>query len=163
MAEHRQLQHQHEFLPLCDVLFNIISLTSYFCDIVFDFAMIYALAHHSVHPTLLLPLSVTLVVSSLLISQVGIEYFGYWMVRIINEYEYARQIVSLRWYLWGPRGKLRNNDSLENCEARAQRESNGKWAIKCVLFLHSTQIGVLWRYFKLFVPVDLTFVKHEVS
>lgn len=34
---------QYEFLPLCDVLFNIISLAAYFCDIVFDVVMGYAL------------------------------------------------------------------------------------------------------------------------
>ena len=25
-----------EFLPICDVLFNVVSLASYFCDLVFD-------------------------------------------------------------------------------------------------------------------------------
>jgi len=38
----------------------------------------------------------------------------------------------------------------------------GNWTVGCVLLLHSTQIGVLWRYFKLFIPVNLTYVKHEV-
>lgn len=37
---------QYEFLPLCDVLFNIISLAAYFCDIVFDVVMGYALYSH---------------------------------------------------------------------------------------------------------------------
>lgn len=32
----------------------------------------------------------------------------------------------------------------------------------CVIALHCSQLGVLWRYAKLFVPVDLRFVKHEV-
>lgn len=32
----------------------------------------------------------------------------------------------------------------------------------CVIVLHCTQLGVLWRYAKLFVPVDLRHVKHEV-
>lgn len=32
-----------EFLPLCDVLFNIISLAGYFCDVVFDVVFCYAL------------------------------------------------------------------------------------------------------------------------
>lgn len=64
-------QHHHEFLPLCDVLFNIISLASYFCDVVFDLAMAYALAHHSGAPPVLFPLSVVLVITSLLISQVS--------------------------------------------------------------------------------------------
>lgn len=32
----------------------------------------------------------------------------------------------------------------------------------CVITLHCTQLGVLWRYAKLFVPVNLRHVKHEV-
>ena len=32
-----------EFLPLCDVLFNIISLAAYFCDVVFDAVTVYSL------------------------------------------------------------------------------------------------------------------------
>lgn len=38
-----QMGADHEFLPLCDVLFNIISLAGYFCDVVFDLVMSYAL------------------------------------------------------------------------------------------------------------------------
>lgn len=71
MAQCHQPQHQHEFLPLCDVLFNIISLASYFCDVVFDFAMVYALAHQAIAPALF-PLSITFIATSLLISQVSI-------------------------------------------------------------------------------------------
>ena len=39
---------QGEFLPLCDVLFNIISLASYFCDVVFDVVTIYTLYENQV-------------------------------------------------------------------------------------------------------------------
>ncbi|XP_078034123.1 uncharacterized protein LOC144468486 [Augochlora pura] len=138
MAQHLQTQHQHEFLPLCDVLFNIISLASYFCDVVFDFAMVYALAHHSIAPSILFPLSIVLIATSLIISQ----------------------IVSVRWYLWGARGRL-TGKTIADCNVNEKKE-NGNWAIWCVLLLHSTQVGVLWRYFKLFIPVNLTYVKHEV-
>ncbi|KAL6437871.1 hypothetical protein ACFW04_004299 [Cataglyphis niger] len=139
MAQSHQSQHQHEFLPLCDVLFNIISLASYFCDVVFDFAMVYALAHQAIASSVLFPLSITFIATSLLISQ----------------------IVSLRWYLWGARGKLTNNNASSDYHANSVNKI-GKWTIGCVLLLHSTQIGVLWRYFKLFIPVNLTYVKHEV-
>lgn len=70
MAEYHQNQHQNEFLPLCDVLFNIISLASYFCDVVFDLAMAYALSQYSAAPSTFFPLSVILVISSLVITQV---------------------------------------------------------------------------------------------
>ncbi|XP_012274111.1 uncharacterized protein LOC105696305 [Orussus abietinus] len=139
MAQHRQGRHQYEFLPLCDVLFNIISLASYFCDVVFDLAMGYALAHHPATPPVLFPLSIALVVVSLFVSQV----------------------VSVRWYLWGARGKLTGNAITAERDPDQGKKTRG-WAIGCVLLLHSAQIGVLWRYFKLFIPVDLTYVKHEV-
>ncbi|CAG5085245.1 Similar to XKR6: XK-related protein 6 (Homo sapiens) [Cotesia congregata] len=126
--------NQHEFLPLCDVLFNIISLASYFCDVVFDLAMGYALANHPTAPAVLFPISIVLVVTSLIISQV----------------------VSIRWYLWGARGKLNPTESLP------EKNRVRNWILWCVVFLHTSQIGVLWRYFKLFIPVDLTYVKHEV-
>lgn len=32
----------------------------------------------------------------------------------------------------------------------------------CIIALHCCQFGALWRYAKLFVPVDLWHVKHEV-
>lgn len=45
------------------------------------------------------------------------------------------------------------------CLDRPQRRRIGQY---CVIALHCTQLGVLWRYAKLFVPVDLRHVKHEV-
>ncbi|XP_058801420.1 uncharacterized protein LOC131670080 isoform X2 [Phymastichus coffea] len=129
---------QHEFLPLCDVLFNIISLASYFCDVVFDLAMAYALAYHPEAPRMLFPISVCLVVASLLVSQV----------------------MSIKWYLWGARGKLRPNANTD-CDINGVKKT-ANWTLGCVLLVHLSQASVLWRYFKLFIPVDLTFVKHEV-
>ena len=39
-----------EFLPICDVLFNVVSLASYFCDVVFDVIATYSffVAGHTV-------------------------------------------------------------------------------------------------------------------
>lgn len=71
------------------------------------------------------------------------------------------QIVSVKWYLWGARGKLRNTAN-SDCDINGEKKT-ANWTLGCVLLLHTTQIGVLWRYFKLFIPVDLTYVKHEVS
>lgn len=137
MAQQQQ-QHQHEFLPLCDVLFNIISLASYFCDVVFDLAMGYALAHHAAAPSCFFPLSLTFVITSLVVSQV----------------------ISVRWYLWGARGRLATTGTASTADGNIQKK--GGWIVGCVLVLHSMQVGVLWRYFKLFIPVDLAYVKHEV-
>lgn len=59
-----------EFLPLCDVLFNVISLAGYFCDVVFDVVMGYALLERGYKGTFAAAISI--VIMSLLISQVRI-------------------------------------------------------------------------------------------
>lgn len=58
-----------EFLPLCDVLFNVISMAGYFCDVVFDVVLSYALFERGrfVYFTVV----ITLVMVSLIISQVS--------------------------------------------------------------------------------------------
>ncbi|GFY51854.1 XK-related protein 6 [Trichonephila inaurata madagascariensis] len=107
-----------EFLPLCDVLFNIISLASYFCDIVFDVVTIYTL--YVTGQVAWFMLSLSCIMLSLIISQ----------------------LLSLKWYY---------------------HRSNGKdLKLSIVAFIHLIQFGVLWRYFKLFLPVDLNVVKNEV-
>lgn len=60
-----------EFLPLCDVLFNVISLAGYFCDVVFDVVMGYALLERGYKATFAAAISI--VITSLVISQVGIK------------------------------------------------------------------------------------------
>jgi XK-related protein len=57
-----------EFLPLCDVLFNIISLALYFCDLVFDVVLGYALYERG--RTTYFTVVVVLVSTSLIVSQV---------------------------------------------------------------------------------------------
>lgn len=58
-----------EFLPLCDVLFNVISLAGYFCDVVFDVVLSYALFERG--RFVYFALVITLVMVSLIISQVS--------------------------------------------------------------------------------------------
>ncbi|XP_028162403.1 uncharacterized protein LOC114354300 [Ostrinia furnacalis] len=111
-----------EFLPLCDVLFNVISLAGYFCDVVFDVVMGYALLERGYKGTFAAAISI--VITSLLISQV----------------------LSLRWYLhvwWAGEG----------------RKGRAPWL---PVVLHCLQLGVLWRYARLLVPVELRRVKHQV-
>lgn len=58
-----------EFLPLCDVLFNVISLAGYFCDVVFDVVLAYALYERQKFGYFT---AVIVIISfSLMISQVG--------------------------------------------------------------------------------------------
>lgn len=58
-----------EFLPLCDVLFNVISLAGYFCDVVFDVVLSYALFEHGRFAYMAVVISLVMV--SLIISQVS--------------------------------------------------------------------------------------------
>ncbi|KAL3287792.1 hypothetical protein HHI36_002255 [Cryptolaemus montrouzieri] len=106
-----------EFLPLCDLLFNIVSLAAYFCDFIFDILVIYELYKRNFQ---------TLFVTSL----------GSCILTAI-----ITQMLSLYWYL--------------------NKKPNG-WARCFVIGLHLTQLGVLWRYSRLLVPVQLSSVKGQV-
>lgn len=129
---------QYEFLPLCDVLFNIISLASYFCDIVFDVVMGYALFERE--RLLWFMVTISFVLLSLIVSQ----------------------IVSLRWYLHALEAHERNKEKEIEDGGKKPVSTIKKLSKWSVIFLHLIQFGVLWRYFKLFIPVDLRFVKYEV-
>ncbi|XP_054169158.1 uncharacterized protein LOC128966336 [Oppia nitens] len=122
---HDHLIHQsQEFLPLCDLLFNIISLAAYFCDVLFDSITAYILFLEQ--DFLWLFITVTLILFSALVSQ----------------------ILSYQWY-WR-KSKDRMCDQCADCQSVS------------VLSVHILLCGVLWRYFKLFIPVDLSSVKNEV-
>lgn len=58
-----------EFLPICDNLFNVISLAAYFCDCVFDIVLGYALLERG---KINFFITVVLIISgSLIVSQVS--------------------------------------------------------------------------------------------
>ncbi|XP_050293633.1 XK-related protein 6-like [Anthonomus grandis grandis] len=106
-----------EFLPLCDLLFNVVSLAVYFCDLVFDLLVVYALCRNGF----------TLFLAQCLMS-IGLTML-------------ICQVVSFKWYLSKkPRILLQ----------------------AIVLGLHVCQLGILWRYARLLVPVDISSVKKEV-
>lgn len=93
------------------------------------------------------------------------------------------QVLSIRWYMHkmqarnqelissNPVSIINTNDSKKNAidpttdlPTPAQLDTNQQAKIKrfVVIGLHCCQMGILWRYAKLFVPVDLRHVKHEV-
>ncbi|XP_037085350.1 uncharacterized protein LOC119106340 [Pollicipes pollicipes] len=111
-----------EFLPLCDVLFNIISLASYFCDVVFDVVTVYTLLTHD-----------------------ELVWFTLALIAVIVSLVTC-QVCSMKWYL----RSVRVGEASPSCPLPA------------VVAVHALQCGALWRYFKLFIPVDLRFVKQEV-
>lgn len=69
--------------------------------------------------------------------------------------------MSLKWYL---RRRALNKPAitanLDTSESTVS--STSKISKYSVVGLHCVQLGIFWRYAKLFVPVDLRFVKHEV-
>lgn len=127
---------QHEFLPLCDVLFNIISLAAYFCDVVFDVVMGYALLVNKQY-----------------------EWFIVTMIFVIFS-SITQQIISARWYLRVVKAKATKED--KDTDTKSSLPVIKQLNVISVLLLHVAQLGVFWRYFKLFIPVDLRFVKYEV-
>ncbi|XP_066143618.1 XK-related protein 9-like isoform X2 [Euwallacea fornicatus] len=106
-----------EFLPLCDLLFNVVSLAAYFCDFVFDLLVVYALYDRG--QTVLFTQCLVVILVNMLVSQ----------------------ILSLKWYFTEKPVDLRQI---------------------MVFLLHCVQMGILWRYARLLVPVHLATVKQEV-
>lgn len=106
-----------EFLPLCDLLFNVVSLAAYFCDLVFDILVVYALYERNLK-VLFIQCLCAIILTSI-----------------------VSQVLSLNWYL------------------KAKPTS---WQHFVVIGLHVAQLGVLWRYARLLVPVQMSSVKGEV-
>ena len=61
------------------------------------------------------------------------------------------QVLSLRWYA-----------RMQPC-SKIQKIAWTQPSKVCILITHFLQCGILWRYFRLFVPVNLLTVKHEVG
>lgn len=64
-----------EFLPICDNLFNVISLAAYFCDCVFDIVLGYALLERGRYQ--LFAAVVFVIVGSLIVSQVKFKFCNF--------------------------------------------------------------------------------------
>ncbi|XP_060521546.1 uncharacterized protein LOC132699084 isoform X2 [Cylas formicarius] len=106
-----------EFLPLCDLVFNIVSLAAYFCDLVFHVLVVYALYERGIK--VIFAQCIGAIFLALLVSQV----------------------LSLRWYFLNkPTG----------------------WSRMLVITIHLMQMGVLWRYARLLIPVQIATVKKDV-
>ncbi|XP_065167272.1 XK-related protein 7-like [Atheta coriaria] len=128
-----------EFLPLCDLLFNVVSLAAYFCDCVFDLLMVYSLYDKGLYSTCVHCL-LAIVTTSLII-----------------------QSLSLYWYNLKLKQKLQDEeqDGAKQVERRAPDDKQ-KWRTAAICVLHIFQLGVVWRYAKLLAPVKLKNVKEEV-
>jgi len=65
----------------------------------------------------------------------------------------------MRWYLQRRQFEKANPDNQEQAVIETSGSKISKYS---VIGLHCAQLGIFWRYAKLFVPVDLRFVKHDV-
>lgn len=77
---------EFEFLPLCDVLFNVISLAEYFCHLVFDFLFFVACLSRGNSLALVI---LAIILSSLIVSQVRVVHLidsFYTLNAIVNPY-----------------------------------------------------------------------------
>lgn len=125
-----------EFLSLCDVLFCIISLISYFCNLVFDLTWTYTLF------------------------QRGSQYFGFALFFCLFSLILC-QIVSFRWYRKKCTRDLLESGDQDKDMAKAPLDPPEPNYSLLVLVCHIGLSGVFWRYSKLFIPVDLQTVKQE--
>lgn len=137
------MTEKRDLLPLCDLLFAIISLTLLFCAIVFDIALAYALYLRG--NRLYCSIAFCVITFSLVICQ----------------------IISIRWYIKShksPDNLCENEKSQEistttvagDCERRRRKKS-----YRFVIICHLLCAGVFFRFARLFVPVDLKTVKNE--
>lgn len=126
--------NSHEFLPICDLMFGAVSLIAYFADIVFDLIII----DKESDTNWFLPM-IFLVIFSSIFSQ----YF------------------SFRWYI-DYENPISPSTSLHPGKASGKSNWSSPELIGVVI-THFFQSGILWRYFRLFVPVNLMTVKHEVG
>lgn len=136
-----------EFLPLCDLLFNIISLAAYFCDVVFDSVTAYTLFLNG--QTMWFVIALALIITSATISQI-LSYRWYARDRKLQQKCLQTQLEQTA----GTGAEQRATQMMLN-------SINADWT-PTLAIIHLFFGGVLWRYFKLFAPVNITTVKQEV-
>lgn len=124
-----------EFLPLCDLLFNIISLVAYFCDVVFASVTAYTFYLNGHY-----------------------RYFAIVLILIFFA-AIMSQILSYRWYIKERKfeRKYIHPQMVKGYESVKKQPSTSTLKLVHIFFC-----GVLWRYFKLLMPVNLVSVKKEV-
>lgn len=173
-----------EFLPLCDLLFNVISLAGYFCDIVFDLVTIYSLytSNEDHEYQWFLPMLLLVICSSLISQYLSFKWYIRWRINEDGSVGVTGQRTQER--------GLHEDTNLPCAHQLAclgsscvngikADQSSGEHEARCflvilinnwiptpsnvvILITHVLQAGVLWRYFRLFVPVNLHTVKYEV-
>lgn len=124
-----------EFLPLCDLLFNIISLVAYFCDVVFASVTAYTFylnAHYRYFAIVLILILLAAIVS---------------------------QVLSYRWYI---KERKFERKYIHPQMAKGYVPVTSQPSTSTLKLIHIFFCGVLWRYFKLLMPVNLVSVKKEV-
>ncbi len=130
-----------DFLPVCDLLFNLISLTCYFCDVVFTSMVTYTL-YSSYDGD----------------GSARIAFFGILFISSTTSL-LACQVISFRWY-------LKQEHTAAEAAAAPPASSGNRGAFFSWLSAVASHVllaGVAWRYGRLlFAPVDVAIVKKEM-
>lgn len=182
-----------QFLPLCDLLFNIISLTGYFCDIVFDLVTIYSVytSNEDHEYQWFVPMLLLVLCSSLISQYLSFKWYIRWKINddgsvigVTGEAVATQHDTSRSSAGGGGGGELVPHEVNHSVTCKSVDHSTdhtvssspvSSWFILIlinnwipslyniiILTVHVLQLGVLWRYFRLFVPVNLHTVKYEV-
>lgn len=164
-----------EFLPLCDLLFNLISLLLYIFDVLFDVVIIRSLYHDSSFSNYWWKTMFFFVILSLTVSQ----YLSFiWWRKTCNQDEsmvigqgsHSRGIshqhnssmkdkaVSLKIVLTSCCRDQHDPECSSECSPLSRYHDRSL----PFLMSHVLQFGIILRYLRLFIPVNLLTIKHEV-
>jgi hypothetical protein len=144
-----------EFLPICDALFNVISLAVYFCDIVFDILTAYTWYKIGSEEESDFHLKEEETEDNRRTREMMWQWSIVALVFIALS-ALLSQGLSYKWYRESSRRGQIGPDGVE-LEGPPPPCTNS-----VLVLVHVSFSGILWRYFKLFIPVDLRFVKNEV-
>lgn len=136
--------------------FNIISLAAYFCDIVFDVLTAYTWYRMSQDETDDLLLLDPQEAADHQSKSRAMCQWSLVALSFITLAALLSQGLSFKWYKESVKRGQIGPDGMD-LEGPPTQCSTG-----ALVVMHVSLCGVLWRYFKLFIPVDLRFVKNEV-
>ncbi len=136
-----------DFLPVCDLLFNLVSVTAYFCDVAFA----------------------SIVAYSLLVDERDLTWFFIIFLCTTASLLFC-QILSLRWFV----AEEEKEENINNADSKVPSSSGpssaekartcpASWPWLVAVGVHFCMSGVLWRYARLlFLPIDMALVKREM-
>lgn len=152
-----------EFLPICDALFNVISLAAYFCDIAFDILTAYTWYKTGISRSDSMQATDNEFIDFSLepdgVSATVQTNYMQWSLLAIVSIVLSTLLSQTLSYKWYKESETRGQMGVDGSEIPGPPPPCSN---SILIAMHFSFCGVLWRYFKLFIPVDLRFVKNEV-